>query len=215
VWNNFISQQKGYIEKGPIETALIHASMAYIQSKINPKRFKDEKRVSQRAEKLLEEWLKTPRQELDGKTPEEVILQERQRLGNPEKRIKFRINITTLTPGEEVVQKANEAFAKGRQLLLENKPKEAIEAYKEYISLHSQNYVVWHNMGIAYILLMDRINAENCFKKALEIKPDYELAKRNLEILNNATQQDIERMAKEYRVTMVNEDKEMEIPHEE
>jgi len=215
VWNNFISQQKGYIEKGPIETALIHASMAYIQSKINPKRFKDEKRVSQRAEKLLEEWLKTPRQELNGKTPEEVILQERKRLGNPEKRIKFRINITTLTPGEEVVQKANEAFAKGRQLLLENKPKEAIEAYKEYISLHSQNYVVWHNMGIAYILLMDRINAEKCFKKALEIKPDYELAKRNLEILNNATQQDIERMAKEYRVTMVNEDKEMEIPYEE
>jgi len=186
VWNGFIAQQGGDIEKGPIETALMYASMAYIQSKINPKRFKDEKRASQRAEKLLEEWLKTPRQELDGKTPEEVILEERQRLGNPEKRISFRINIATLMPGEEVIQKAKEAFDRGRQLLLENKPKEAIEAYKEYISLYSQNHVVWHNMGIAYLLLQDRINAEKCFKKALEIKPDYELAKRNLELLYKA-----------------------------
>ena len=48
--------------------------------------------------------------------------------------------------------------------------------------------------------------------KALEISPGYELAKRNMKILNNATQKDIERMAKEYRVMMVNKDKEMEIP---
>jgi len=215
VWNGFVSEQNGYVEKGPLETALINAFMGYVQLKVNPKRFKDEKRASQRAEELLEEWLKTPRQELDGRTPEEVILEERQKLGNLEKGVKFRINISALMPGEEVVQKANEAFARGRKLLIQNKPKEAIESYKEYISLHSQNPVVWHNMGIAYILLMDRINAEKCFKKALEIKPDYELAKRNMEILNNATRKDIERMAKEYRVKMVNEDKEMEMPYEE
>lgn len=215
VWNGFISQQKGYIEKGPVETALIDVLMSYVQLKVNPKRYKDEKRAAQKAEELMEGWLKTPRQELDGKTPEEIILEERQRLGNPEKRVKFRINITALMPGEEVVQKANEAFARGRQLLLENKPEEAIEAYKEYISLHSCNHVVWHNMGIAYILLKDRINAEKCFKKSLEIKPNYELARRNMGILNNATQADIERMAKEYRVMMVNKDKEMEIPYGE
>jgi len=214
VWNGFVSEQNGYVEKGPIETALINASMSYVQLKVNPKRFKSEKLASEKAERIMEEWLKTPRQELDGKTPEEVIIEERQKLRNPEKRVKFRINISALTPGKEVVQKANEAFARGRQLLVENKPKEAIEAYKEYISLHSQNHVVWHNMGIAYILSMDRINAERCFKKALEIKPDYELAKRNMEILNSASPEDIERMAKDYRVMMVNRDKEMEIPYE-
>ncbi len=211
VWNSFVSEQKGYVEKGPVETALINASMGYVQSKVNPKRYKDEKTASERAEELMEERLKRPRQELNGKTPEEVILEERQKLGNPEKRVKFRINISALTPGEEVAQKANEAFARGRQLLMENKPSEAIEAYKEYISIHSQNYVVWHNMGIAYSLLTDRVNAERCFKKSLEINPDYELAKRNIKILNKATQKDIERMAKEFRVMMINEGKEMEI----
>ncbi len=215
VWNGFISEQNGYVEKGPIETALINVSMSYVQLKVNPKKFKNEKSASKKAEELLKEWLKTPRQELDGKTPEEVILEERQKLGNPEKKVKFKINISAFIPGEEVIQKANEAFVKGRQLLLENKPKEAIEAYKEYISIHFQNHVVWHNMGIAYILLMDRVNAEKCFKKSLEINPDYELAKRNMKILNNATQEDIERMAKEYRVMMVNKGKEMEISYDE
>jgi tetratricopeptide (TPR) repeat protein len=98
---------------------------------------------------------------------------------------------------------------------MENRPKEAIEAYKEYISIHSRNHVIWHNMGIAYVLLKDRIIAEKCFKKSLEIKPDYEIAKRNTKILNKATQKDIERMAKEYRVMMVNKGKEMEISYDD
>lgn len=212
VWNSFVSEQKGYVEKGPIEMALINASISYVQSKVNQKRYNSEKKSSEKAEKVLAEWLKTPRQELGEKTPKETIIEERQKLGNPEKRVKFGINITALMPGEEVFQKAEDAFNRGRKLLIENKPLEAIEAYKEYISCNAQNHVVWHNMGIAYILLKDRSNAEKCFKKALEINPDYELAKRNMGILNNATQKDIERMAREYRVMMVNKDKEMEIP---
>lgn len=215
VWNGFISEQESYVEKGPIETALINICMNYIQSKINPKRFKDEKRASKRAEKIMGKWIKTPRQELDGMTPEEVILKERKKLGNPEKRVKFKVNITTLIPGEELTRRAEEAFHKGRQALMENKPLEALEAYNEYISIHSRNPVVWHNMGITYILMMDRNNAEKCFQKALEINPDYELAKYNLKILENATQKDIERMAKEYRVIAVNKDEEKEISIEE
>jgi len=115
VWNGFILEQEGYVEKGPIETALINASMSYVQLKVNPKRYKDEKKASEKAERLMEEWVKTPRQELDGKTPEEVIIEERQQLGNPEKRVKFRINITVLMPGEEVVQNANDAFIRGSE----------------------------------------------------------------------------------------------------
>jgi tetratricopeptide (TPR) repeat protein len=97
-------------------------------------------------------------------------------------------------------------------LLSKNMPEEAIEVYKEYISYNPKNHVAWLNMGIAYILLIDKINAEKCFRKSLEIKPDYESAKRNMKILKDASQKDLERMAKEFRVVMINKGKEMKMP---
>jgi hypothetical protein len=211
LWNSFASKEKGYIEKGPVESTLISAGMSYLQMRIDPKRFKNEKRASEKAEQVMKEWLKTPRQELDGKTPEELILEERQKLKNPEKTVKFHINISYLVPFQEVIQKANEAFLRGRKLLMKREPFKALEAYKEYISYNHQNPVVWHNMGIAYILLRDRDNAKKCFEKALQIKPDYELAKRNLEILDRATDEDIVRMAEEFRVVVVNKGKKIEV----
>jgi tetratricopeptide (TPR) repeat protein len=212
VWNSFISKKAGYAEKGPLEIALINASMNYVQSKVNPKKYKYDKNASEKADKLLDEWFHAPRQELDGKTPEEAILEERLKLGNPEKRVGFQINITAIMPGEEIFQKAEKAFNFGMELLSSNRPAEAIEAYKEYISYNPGNHVVWLNLGIAYILLMDKINAERCFKKSLEIKPDYESAKRNMKILNNASQKELEVMAKEFRVVMINKGKEMKEP---
>lgn len=212
LWNSFVSEQKGYIEKGPLEIALINASIGYVRSKVKPKKYKNEKKASEKAEKLFDEWLKMPRQELDGKTPEEAILEERQKLGSPEKKVKFRIGITSIMPGEEIFRKAEKAFNAGRELLSKNMPAEAIEVYKEYISYNPKNHVVWLNMGIAYILLMDKINAEKCFRKSLEIKPDYESAKHNMKILKNASKKDLERIAKEFSVVMINKGKEMNLP---
>jgi tetratricopeptide (TPR) repeat protein len=212
VWNSFISEETGYAEKGPLEIALINASMNYVQSKINPKKYKYDKNASEKADKLLDEWLKTPRQELDGKSPEQAILGERQKLGNSERSVKFKIGINSIMPGEEIFKNAEQAFNAGRELLSKNMPEEAIEVYKEYISYNPKNHVAWLNMGIAYILLIDKINAEKCFRKSLEIKPDYESAKRNMKILKDASQKDLERMAKEFRVVMINKGKEMKMP---
>ncbi|MFC1577005.1 tetratricopeptide repeat protein [Candidatus Omnitrophota bacterium] len=204
VWNGFI---KGHVKKGPIEEALLNASFAYIQQKINPRRFKDNERASLKAEKVFEEWLNAQHDELGGKTPKELILKEREDLGNPEKRIKFRIEITNLAPGEEVMRKAQDAVNKAIQLLNDNKPKEAIEVYREHLSAVPRNHVAWQNMGLAYILCRDKENAERCFKKALEIDPNYKVAKDNLRILEAATQEDIKGMADEFRVKIVNRGK--------
>jgi len=215
VWNSFVEGAPGYVDKGPIESTLVLAGLRYAQQKVNPNKFKNITNASEKAEKAIEKWLKTPHEELNNKTPEKAILEERKKLGNPEKRIKFRINISQLAPGEEIDKRAKETFDRAIKLLGENKPTEAIEVYKEHLSIHSRNYVAWQNMGLAYILLCDKPNAERCFKKALDINPDYKVARDNMKILKNATQKDIERMARDYRVKMVNVGKEMEMGHRE
>jgi len=203
MWNKFLSESRDYAEPGPIEQVLVSASMSYVQSKVDPKRYKSEENASNKANSLLEEWLKTPRQELDGKTPEEAIIKEREELGNPIRTIKYRIGISSITPGEEVVKKAKMIYDNARQLLMDNKPSEAITAYKEYLTLNSRNHVVWQNMGLAYMLLKDRANAKRCFEKALELKPDYKVAKNNMAILSNASDKDIELMVKKFKVMPV------------
>lgn len=202
VWNGFIT---GHVEKGPVESALISAGMAYVQQKINPTRRVDMEKASQDANKTLEDWLDTRHDELDGKTPRELILKEREELGNPEKRVGFSMSISELALGEELRKKAGEAVNKAMLLLSENKPKEAIELYKEHLSIVPKNHVAWLNMGVAYILLCDRENAKRCYKKALEIDPGYKMAKDNLKTLETATDQDVERMSMEFSVKMRNQ----------
>lgn len=160
---------------------------------------------------MQDEWFKTPRQELGGKTPEEIILQEREKMGNPQKSVKFKVFITSLNPGEEIGRKMRELFNRGIQLMKENKPAEAIKVYKEHLFLHPQNYIVWQNIGVAHMLLRDKKNAKRCFQKALEINPEYEIAKNNLKFLAKATQSDLTHMAREYKVKWMNEDKEIEL----
>ena len=205
VWNGFIT---GHVEKGPIEIALINAGMTYVQQAVNTMRHKDMwKAASIKAEKAFEDWLDTKLDELDGSTPKELILKEREDLGNTVKIIKFSIAISHLAPGEETRKKAEEAVNKAMQLLGENKPKEALELYKEHLAIVPKNHVAWLNLGVAHILLSNKKNAESCFRKALEIKPNYKVAKNNIRILENATEDDIKRMAEEYRVQMVNQGK--------
>lgn len=93
------------------------------------------------------------------------------------------------------------------QLLEENKPGKAIELYREHLSICPKNHVAWLNLGVAYMLLCDKGNAEPCFKKALEINPKYEMARNNLRILEHATPENIKRMAGEFRVKTRNKGK--------
>jgi len=86
LWNGFLSEEKGYVERGPIENILVSAAMNYVQRKINLKKYRNEERVSEEAEKLMEKWLDKPLEELGGRAPREVILEERQRRGDPEKK---------------------------------------------------------------------------------------------------------------------------------
>ncbi len=88
-------------------------------------------------------------------------------------------------------------------LLKEGKYKEAIAVFREYLKLNPQNYVVWQNIGLAYIKLLDKKKAEESFKKALEIKPDYEIAKNNLAITERMTKEQFKALARDFKIPLV------------
>jgi len=201
VWNSFI---EGHTEKGPIEESLIWAAFTYLRQKVNPNRFRDHKKASKKADMIFAEWLDLRHDELDGRSPRELILKEREELGNPEHRIKFHIEITGLTPGAEKIRDAEDSVNTANLRLKENKVNEAIKLYKAHLVICPKNHVAWLNMGVAYMLIQDREKGMRCFKKALEIKPNYKMAAKNLAILENASDEDIKRMSDKHRVMIAN-----------
>jgi len=79
-----------------------------------------------------------------------------------------------------------------------------LKAYEAYCHLNPDNHVVWQNMGVAHILLLDKVKAQECFQKALEINPDYEMPRKNLRILKDATKDDLKRMVEEHQLLWFN-----------
>jgi len=207
LWNSLINQENPSVPKGPLETAIIQAGIIYVQSKVNPDKYKDIKKAEAKAKAINDQWLNSPKEELGGRTPAEIILEERQVLGNPQKEIGFEISLTKLEMNEEIEKQAEKLFYQGIEYVRQHKPLEALKSYETYCQLNPDNHVVWQNMGVAHILLLDKVKAQECFQKALEINPDYEMPRRNLKMLRNATQEDLMRMAEENRVQWYNKGK--------
>ncbi len=64
-----------------------------------------------------------------------------------------------------------------------NQYQEAILVNEKVIEINNLNVVAYNNLGWAYMKLGMRDKAIESFKKALEINPDFDLAKRNLETI--------------------------------
>ncbi len=202
-WNSFVAEQPGYMEKGPMEMMLVRAALDYVGNRAKPNGRKNLEKLEVKMNELQKEWLNTPLEELEGKTPAEVILEERQELGNPQKEIGFSMQINKLEPGAEEDEKINGLLDKARGLMQEKRLPEAIAVMENVLKEYPHVYQVWQNLGIAYVLSRDRNNAQRCFEKALEINPKYEMAHRDLERLQNSTDEDIARAASSGQVIAI------------
>ncbi len=194
-WNSFVAEQPDYVEKGPMETMLVRAAMDYVGNRVKPDGRKNREKLEVKMNELQKEWLNSPLEELEGKTPAEIILEERDQLGNPQKEIGFTIQINKLKPGIEEEQKMNALLDKARGLMQKKCVLEAITIMEDVLREYPDAYPVWQNLGIAYVLSQDRTNARRCFEKALEINPKYEMALRDLERLKNSSDKDLARAA--------------------
>ncbi len=81
---------------------------------------------------------------------------------------------------------------------------------KRFLAINPNNHVVWHNKGLAHTLLLDKKTAIQCYKRALEIKPDYAMAKDKLKFFEKTTKADMEYIAKDYKSRMIKEKRKAE-----
>ena len=195
-WNSFVAEQSDYVEKGSMETMLVGAAIDYVQNRVKPDRRKNRQKLEMQMNALQKEWLNTPLEELEGKAPVEIILEERSRLGNPQKDVAFSMHLHELEPGADESDRINRLLDTARILMGEKrKPEEALPILEEVLKISPKFYPAWQNMGLAYVLMKDRQNARRCLMEALKINPEYELARKDLERLDSSTDEDIAQIA--------------------
>jgi len=83
-----------------------------------------------------------------------------------------------LARGEEIFARAFAALAKGRA-------RQAADGFERVLRLLPDHYPAWGNLGAALIELGEREQAIECLTRALEIRPDYELARACLRTLGD------------------------------
>lgn len=65
---------------------------------------------------------------------------------------------------------ARDKFA--QECIQEQRFEEAIEIYREGLLIHPDSWLFWHNLGSLWISRFNFYQALNCFKKALQLRPD-------------------------------------------
>lgn len=198
VWNSFAVQIHHGVEKGPNEKVLIEILTNKMSSMFPPPKNELEKKaLTKKVQQWSDQWFVTPLKELEGKTPKQVIMDERKSLGNPQKEFGFHFNIEFVAMDEKKEKEAEKLANDAAEHMANDEYHEALEAYQNYLKLWAENHVVWHNMGVCYAMLLQKRKAEKCFKTAWQIKPDYELAYNKWEELTSMYKEDMVHMVKE------------------
>jgi len=205
LWNKFPHKAMGHISpeeksrdypRGPQELLLIQELMHYLQNEISLDNYSNKEELDKALAKAQERWLNTPNPELDGKTPGELIFEERKRMGNPRKEIGLSITAQPIAKVTKKEKEAEELFNKALRLSKEKRYEEAINCYKRYVEIYPENYVAWGNMGSLYGLLINKKEAYKCLHKALSIKPNYKIARENLALLESVDTGYLKKLAK-------------------
>jgi tetratricopeptide (TPR) repeat protein len=191
--------------RGPQEQALLKEMTAHLQHMINPDRYRRKADLDKAIAGAQEEWLDTKSPELDGKSPREVILEERQRLGNQEKEIMITVSARPISITTRKQKQAKELYYAARKLMQEGRYEEALERYERYIELSDKNHVVWGNMGVCYSLLGNKKEALRCLHRALFLNPDYKVARNNLKLFERATKTQLKNLAREGKILWRNQ----------
>lgn len=102
LWNKYPRKDFGgkspekISKTGPREQMLVQALILEVSRKINPDNYESIESAVEAANQMKEKWLNTPQKDLEGKTPLEVILEERKSMKNPDKNFKIDINLSKI-----------------------------------------------------------------------------------------------------------------------
>ena len=76
-----------------------------------------------------------------------------------------------------------ELFADAYAALAASRYDEATRRFREVLNLVPRHYPSWGNLGAAYLAMHRREDAVRCLRRALELNPNYTIARENLALL--------------------------------
>lgn len=187
LWNAFraIPPSPDRPGAGPIELAIVH-DMLNQMAREQPT---GDIRTATEAKRLGKTWcqrfLKIPQPELDGGTPWQAILAEREALGNPD--ATFHYEFSAIPVPNPEIEKFQRMFDDAITTYKKKKFSLALSKYKKLLACGSDRvpeaWRVYGNMGACACELGNFELAKRYLKKAIAINPDYELANKNLQRL--------------------------------
>jgi tetratricopeptide (TPR) repeat protein len=195
LWNKYPRKEFGgkspgeVCSIGPKEQLLISDLLNETMKNVDPDDFPSIKEAEKAVDKFRDLWLKTPQEELDGRTPVEAILEERREVGNPNKNFTFGVKIEGIRDYD--VNKAERLYVEEVQALEQGALIKAAELFEEVTKMYPENYRAWGNLGCCFAYLGDKKEAIKCYKKALSIEPDYEFARESLDWVKGQTEKQL------------------------
>ncbi len=150
---------------GPREKMLILDLIRDAQMKINPDDYGSAEDVKDAINKFADEWANTPQKELDGKTPMDAVLEERELLGNPNKEFNTQIELMHAEYHEKD-DETEKLHEKGINLFNKGDLSGAAEYFKKLTCMYPDDYGSWRRRGDCLSGLGKKKDAAECYEKA-------------------------------------------------
>lgn len=174
---------------GPMEEGFINEFSMKVEEAVDPETFPSIDTARTAFYTFREQWLDTPHDFFNDKTPRQIILEERKRLNNPSEEIDLKINIK---PEQDYdMNLAEKLNKKGLSLLKKGTLIGAVDCFDQLTNMYPWFHHAWGNLGTCYAYLGQKDVAKYCFKKALSIEPDYDFAKQRLAFIEDKTKQQL------------------------
>lgn len=158
LWNNY--PRKEFNGKTPVEISnigqeekrIIQAFLIEAQNKINPDEYNSVEDAEKAIEKFQEKWLHEPQAKLARKTPMEVVLEERKKLGNPRKDFSIKIMLSKIK-GKEAMNDEN-----FKQMLFDYACEKYEDRFKEFYDMSYEEFPYDY----------EELDEELCFKNFID-----------------------------------------------
>ncbi|MDG6229546.1 MAG: SEC-C metal-binding domain-containing protein [Candidatus Thermoplasmatota archaeon] len=170
---------------GVMEEAFINEFSIIVEQKIDPNTFPTLDEANSAMCRFREQWLDDSVDLFNGRTPRQMILDERKQLNNPSKDIDLDCYIEPkkdydLNLADKINKEGLKYFNRGQLMA-------AADCFDQLTKMYPGFYHAWGNLGSSYVYMGEKEYAEYCLMKALSIQPDYEFAKDRLAFIKDKT----------------------------
>ncbi|MFQ6059899.1 MAG: tetratricopeptide repeat protein [Thermoplasmata archaeon] len=177
---------------GPRERILASELLEEVVEKVNMLDYSSQEEVEGAIDRLRDNWLRTPLRDFGGKTPMEVILEERRELGNPREDIHYIVRPSLIKDYD--LNKSERLYMEGVRAFKAGGLMKAAELFEEVVEMYPDNYEAWGNLGKCCALMGYKKKAIKCYKRALSVAPDYDCARNDLEFIMGQKEEDLATM---------------------